>query len=93
MVDQFYQDITNHDYADAWSLGGVNLDNGVGYSSWVAGYGTTQSIAVETASDWNATTVYATIEAVQSDGSVNTYAGTYTVINGVITAASVRQTS
>ena len=33
------------------------------------------------------------ISAVQSDGSTNTYYGTYYVTNGVITSASIAQES
>jgi len=93
VVDQFYQDITNHEYAAAWALGGDNVSGGVGYSQWVAGYATTASITLGTYSEFNATTVNAEIIATQSDGSVRTYQGTYTVINGVIATASVARTS
>ncbi len=92
-MDQFYQDITNGDYAAAWALGGDNISGGVPYSQWVAGYGTTASITLGTYSEFNATTVQAEIIATQADGTVKTYQGTYTVIGGVITAASIAQTS
>lgn len=92
MLDQYYQDITNGDYAAAWALGGDHI-SGVPYGQWVAGYGTTASITLGTYSEFNATTVHAEIIATQADGSVNTYEGTYTVIGGVITAASIVQTS
>lgn len=93
VVDQFYQDITNHDYTTAWALGGVNVSSGVGYSRWVAGYATTASITIGTSSEFNATTVDAEIIATENDGTVHTYQGAYTVINGVITAASIAQSS
>jgi hypothetical protein len=93
VVGQFYQDITNHDYATAWALGGANVSGGVGYSQWVAGYATTASITLGTSSEFNGTTVSAEIIAIQNDGTVQTYQGTYTVTNGVITAASVAQAS
>ena len=37
VVTQYYQDITNHDYTDAWNLGGSNIaaQNGQTYDSWV----------------------------------------------------------
>jgi len=92
VVLQFYQDITNGDYSDAWALGGDNIGGG-DYAGWVAGYDTTASVTVTAVSDYNATTVYATISATQDDGSVRTYAGTYTVSNGVITSADISQTS
>ena len=38
---QYYQDITDHNYSDAWDLGGSNVSGGAGYDAWVAGYSTT----------------------------------------------------
>jgi hypothetical protein len=52
VVTQFYQDITDHNYAAAWALGGDNISNGVSYASWVAGYSTTASITLNTYSQW-----------------------------------------
>jgi hypothetical protein len=92
VVDQFYADITNHDYPTAWSLGGDNI-SGTDYNSWVAGYSTTARLNLGTDATWNGPTVNAELIAVQTDGSVKTYQGTYTVIGGVITAASIVQTS
>lgn len=81
-------------YSAAWALGGDNLAGGVSYDTWVAGYrDTTSSITVVTSGDWNSDTAYAEIDATQLDGSVKTYAGTYTVQSGVIISASIRQTS
>jgi hypothetical protein len=48
---------------------------------------------VVTSSNWNSDTAHAEIDATQLDGSVKTYAGTYTVQNGVIVAADISQTS
>jgi hypothetical protein len=92
VVVQFYADITNHDYPTAWSLGGDNI-SGTDYNSWVAGYSTTASLYLGTDATWNGPTVNAELIALQTDGSVKTYQGTYTVIGGVITAASIAQTS
>lgn len=92
VVDQFYQDITNHDYAGAWALGGDNI-GGLPYGQWVAGYASTASITLSTVSEWNSSTVNAGLVATQTDGSVKTYQGTYTVAGGIITAASIQQTS
>jgi hypothetical protein len=91
VVTQFYQDLSNGDYADAWTLGGVNIA-GTSYSNWVAGYATTTSVTLNTESQWNSTTVSASITATQSDGGSTSYQGTYTVEGGVITSASIRQT-
>ncbi len=93
VVDQFYQDITNGDYTDAWNLGGDNVSGGVGYNAWVAGYATTTSVTLDTQSQWNSTTVQADITATQVGGTENTYSGIYTVQGGVITSADITQTS
>jgi len=93
VVTQFYADISDQDYSAAWALGGSNLSNGVGYDAWVAGYGTTQFINLGTFSHWGSDTVQVAISATQTDGSVNTYSGTYTVENGLITSANIEQTS
>jgi len=93
VVLQFYQDLTNRDYQAAWNLGGCNLNGGVGYSAWVAGYATTASIAVTSYGTWSDGTVWTHLSAVQTDGTVKTYDGTYTVAGGVIVYAHMTQTS
>lgn len=94
VVLQFYQDITNGDYSAAWALGGDNLSGGVSYGTWVSGYqDTTASIDVISYGSFSSGEVWADISAVQLDGSTKTYSGTYTVQNGEITAADIRQTS
>lgn len=92
IVMQFYQDLSNHDYADAWSLGGDNI-GGSDYNGWAAGYATTASITVTSYGTWNDGTVWAHISALQTDGTTRTYRGTYTVANGVIISANITQTS
>jgi hypothetical protein len=94
VVGQYYQDITNGDYQGAWAIGGANIaaQNGQSYGSWVAGYSsTTAIISITSSGTWNDGTVWCYISAVQLDGSVNTYYGTYTVANGVIVSASIQQ--
>jgi hypothetical protein len=92
VVSQFYQDITDQNYAAAWALGGNNI-GGTDYAAWAAGYDTTASIDLGTVSDFGADQVDAGLIATQTDGSVKTYEGTYTVSNGVIVSASIVQTS
>lgn len=91
VVTQYYQDLSNGDYADAWTLGGVNIA-GADYNTWVAGYATTTSVTLDTESQWSSTSVSASITATQSDGGSTSYQGTYTVEGGVITSADVTQT-
>jgi hypothetical protein len=91
VVDQFYQDLNARTYQAAWQLGGSNLSGGADYSTWAAGYATTANISASTVQNTGGT-VSASITATQADGTVKTYAGTYTVANGVITAAHITQT-
>jgi hypothetical protein len=91
VVTQYYQDLSNGDYADAWTLGGVNIA-GTDYNSWVAGYATTTSVTLNTESQWNSSTVSVSISATQSDGGSTSYQGTITVEGGVITSADITQT-
>ena len=92
VVEQYYQDITNHDYAAAWALGGSNIA-GESYPQYVAGFSTTARIALGTVSEFGASQVQAVLYATQTDGTVKVYQGTYTVANGVLVGASIRQTA
>ncbi|MGD0924348.1 MAG: hypothetical protein ABR926_04060 [Streptosporangiaceae bacterium] len=91
VVTEYYQDLSNGDYAEAWTLGGVNIA-GTDYNTWVAGYATTTSFTLNAESQSNSTTVGASITATQSDGGSTSYQGTYTVEGGVITSADITQT-
>jgi hypothetical protein len=94
VVTQYYQDVSDKNYAAAWAIGGSNLaaQNGQTYASWVAGYAdTTASISITSYGTWSNGTVWCYISAIQNSGAVNTYYGSYTVANGVIVSASIRQ--
>jgi hypothetical protein len=91
IVDRFYQDLNAHHYRAAWQLGGSNLSGGSGYRTWMAGYATTASINASTVQT-NHHTVSVNITATQTDGSIKTYTGTYTVAHGAIIAANITQT-
>jgi hypothetical protein len=94
VVQEYYAYLNNKDFQAAWGLGGNNLNHGTGYDAWVAGYSTTSWITLGTWEyypGYNAVGV--TITAGQTDGSVRTYSGSYTVNNGVITSASIVQAS
>ena len=91
VVTQFYQDITDHNYTAAWTLGGNNVSGGVGYDAWAAGYGATESINLGTFSDFGSGQVQTVLSALQTSGAVYTYTGTYTVQNGIIVAAHIVQ--
>jgi hypothetical protein len=94
VVQHYYADLNSQDYQAAWALGGDNLNGSSGYDAWVAGYSTTSWITLGT---WEyypgSNAIQVTITAGQSDGSVRTYQGSYTVIGGVIVGASIVQTS
>ncbi|WP_055491691.1 hypothetical protein [Streptomyces sp. TP-A0356] len=90
VVSQYYQDITDHDYRAAWALGGSNIA-GTTYGRWVSGFATTESITLGTVSGFGASRVHAVLYATQTDGTVKTYEGTYTVADGVLVGASIRQ--
>ena len=91
VVQQFYQDINNGDYSAAWALGGVNISSS-NEAEWAAGYDTTVSVSLGTFSALGSDQVQASLSALQSDGTTNTYEGTYTVSGGVIVAANIVQT-
>jgi hypothetical protein len=94
VVQEYYAYLNNKDFQAAWGLGGNNLNHGTGYDAWVAGYSTTSWITLGTWEyypGYNAAGV--TITAGQTDGSVRTYSGSYTVNNGIITSASIVQAS
>ena len=91
VVTQFYQDITDHNYSGAWALGGSIIGGG-SYSGWVAGYATTRSVSVGTFNAYGSNQVQTSLRAVQTDGSLKIYEGTYTVSGGVIVAANIVQT-
>lgn len=87
-VGAYVAAINGHDYARAWSLGGRNT--GQSYSNFVSGFSTTARdtlTIVSVSSD----VVTARLTAQQTDGTVDTYQGTYTVRRGVIIGFNVVQ--
>lgn len=80
--------INDHDYARAWSIGGQNT--GWSYSSFVSGFSTTARDTL-TILSVSGDVVTARLTAQQTDGTVKTYQGTYTVQNGVIIGFDVQQ--
>jgi hypothetical protein len=80
--------INGHDYARAWSLGGRNA--GRSYSSFVSGFSTTARDTLTIVSV-SGDVVTARLTAQQTDGTVDTYQGMYTVDSGVIIGFDVLQ--
>jgi len=89
-VRAYYAAINNHRYARAWRLGGRNT--GQPYHAFVSGFAGTAHDTV-TIQSVSGDVVTAQVTAEQTDGTVKTYQGTYTVNGGVITQFNVQQTS
>jgi hypothetical protein len=79
-----------HHYARAWRLGGRNT--GGSYSGFASGFSTTAKDALTIVSV-SGNVVTARLTARQTDGTVNTYQGTYAVDHGVIIGFDVLQLS
>jgi hypothetical protein len=80
--------INDHHYARAWRLGGRNT--GGSYSGFVSGFGTTAKDTLTIVSV-SGHVVTARLTALQTDGTVTSYQGTYTVDHGVIVGSDVLQ--
>ncbi|MFE2547964.1 hypothetical protein ACFXGI_05365 [Streptomyces sp. NPDC059355] len=90
VVEEYYQDLVNRDFEAAWELGGRNIAH-TSYAKWVAGYDTTASISLGSANTVDAGRVRVLIRALQTDGTLRVYQGTYTVSGGVIVGAEVTE--
>lgn len=82
--------INGHRYARAWRLGGRNA--GGSYAGFVSGFSGTAKDALTIVSV-SGDVVTARLNAQQTDGTVATYQGTYTVQHGVIVGFDVVQVS
>ncbi|MFJ6017075.1 hypothetical protein [Streptomyces sp. NPDC092952] len=88
-VRSYYGAINSGDYDTAWELGGKNLTKS--FSAFTSGFANTASDDVQV-TDTVGDTVHVDITAYQTDGSRQTYTGTYTVLDGTITSARIRRT-
>jgi hypothetical protein len=89
IVVAYFSAITAKRYARAWELGGVHTGMG-SYSAFVDGFATTASDQV-TILSVSGNVVTARLTALQTNGTVKTFTGTYTVVGGVIIQFDVRQ--
>ena len=89
-VRSYIAAINGHQYARAWRLGGRNTSGS--YASFVSGFAGTSKDTL-TIMSVSGDVVTARLSAEQTDGSVDTYQGTYTVHHGVIVGADVAQVS
>ena len=88
VVKRYYAAISRRAYLRAWQLGGDHTRSS--FSSFKAGFSNTvRDVVVITG--WQGYTVTADFKAVHTDGTVQTYMGTYVIGNGVITSFSVHQ--
>jgi hypothetical protein len=87
-VREYFAAINHHRYLEAWRLSGAREP----FLKFQAGYAGTLHDAV-TILAVNGDTVTARLAAMQTNGTLKTYKGTYTVSNGIITATDVIRTS
>ncbi|HEV3172092.1 MAG TPA: hypothetical protein VGZ32_17205 [Actinocrinis sp.] len=90
VVLAYFAAINAQDYQQAWNLGGDNLDST--YQGFVSGFTNTSQDSA-TAQDIDASTAAVQLTATQTDGSVQNFSGTFTVVNGIITSATMQQTN
>ena len=88
VVQSYFAAINSKAYKTAWRLGGNNFSSS--YSSFVDGFSTTASDMV-TILSVNGSAVTVSLAAKQTNGTVKTYQGTYTVTGGVITNSNIQQ--
>ncbi|MFD0312869.1 hypothetical protein [Streptomyces flavalbus] len=87
-VMAYFAAIDGGDYTTAWQLGGQNL--AADFESFSDGFTTTAAVAV-TVDGVEGDLVFATVTSRESDGTQKVFDGSYTVRDGVITAADVTE--
>jgi hypothetical protein len=89
-VSAYIAAINHHHYARAWRLGGRN--SSATYPAFVQGFGTTSKDTLIILSV-SGSVVSVDLVAEQTDGTVKTYQGSYTVDDGVIVGSHIKQVS
>ena len=89
-VQDYFRAINHHRYGRAWLLGGRHT--GMSLAAFVSGFRGTAHDAVKIVST-SGDIVTARLAATQTDGSVQTYEGTYTVMNGQIVRPDIHRVS
>jgi hypothetical protein len=88
VVDAYYAAINAHDYRTAWNLGGFNFVSN--FDTFAKAFaGTATDLLTVTGS--NGDVVSIRLDAVQTDGSVKLYQGTYTARDGHLVGANIQQ--
>ncbi|MFF2196600.1 hypothetical protein [Streptomyces sp. NPDC058157] len=90
VVEEYYRDLANRDFDAAWELGGKYIAHTT-FGNWVSGYDSTAALSLASAGTEGGGRVRVLIRALQTDGTLKTYGGTYTVSGGVIVSASVTE--
>jgi Protein kinase domain len=88
VVRMYFSAINHHAYAQAWRLGGKN--SGSTYPGFVRGLSTTRRDDVTIVSV-SGDVVTARVTALQADGTVKIFQGTYTVAHGTIARFDIRR--
>ncbi len=87
-VRRYFTAINHHNYREAWVLVGRTGS----FANFAAGYaGTAHDMLTNFTVSGNVVSL--TLHAIQTDGSVKVYQGSYTVLNGVIIKANVQPVS
>jgi hypothetical protein len=87
-VQAYITAINQHNYRRAWNLGGKNT--GPSYHAFARGFNGTSSDQLTIVSV-SGHVVTARLAATQTDGAVDHYQGTYTVVSGVITQSDIQR--
>ncbi|WP_282699431.1 hypothetical protein [Streptomyces sp. CC219B] len=86
VVNRYFEAINDRDFRTAWDLGGKNFDSS--YESFVEGFDETARDELTIESTLG-NRVSVSLVAVQNDGTVQSYSGYYTVVDGIITDGSL----
>ncbi len=90
VLTQYYDAINNHDYRTAYRLNS-QVRSSESFATFKAGFAGTQHDTL-TITGVSGDVVSFNLTAGQTDGSVKTYQGTYTIRSGQIVGSNVRQT-
>ncbi|MFD5731971.1 hypothetical protein ACFWIY_03950 [Streptomyces sioyaensis] len=91
VVEAYFAAINSGNYQHAWDLGGKNIQPG-SYSSFVQSFNDTASDDVTVVSV-TGDSVQIVLDATQTDGTHKSFAGAYTVRDGTIVSAHIRETT
>ncbi|MFF8788653.1 hypothetical protein [Streptomyces sp. NPDC015125] len=91
VVQTYFSVVNDRDFVAAWAIGGRQHIAGRSYDAFVASFNTVSKYDV-TIESVQGNKVAVELDATQTDESHRHYAGTYTVVDGVIVAADIHPT-